>query len=49
MANDERIAELKARLADFMTRLDEMDPEQTSLEDIDQLIAMLNDLEGKLK
>ena len=49
MANEERISELKARLADFMSRLDAMDPEKTSLEDIDQLIEMLNELEGKLK
>nr|WP_254434289.1 SE1561 family protein [Halobacillus sp. Marseille-Q1614] len=42
------MTELKLRLTDFMSRIEEMDPEQTSLEDIDALIRMLEDLEKKL-
>ncbi|WP_173917286.1 SE1561 family protein [Halobacillus sp. Marseille-Q1614] len=48
MSQDEKMTELKLRLTDFMSRIEEMDPEQTSLEDIDALIRMLEDLEKKL-
>ncbi|MEQ6391294.1 SE1561 family protein [Bacillaceae bacterium S4-13-58] len=40
-----KIQELKTRLSVFMDRVDRLDPETTSVEDIDQLIAMLDELE----
>ncbi|WP_179107309.1 SE1561 family protein [Sediminibacillus massiliensis] len=49
MANEERIAQLKQQLEGFMTRLDNMDPEETSVEDIDQLIHILESMEEKLR
>lgn len=40
-----KIQELKTRLSHFMDRVDKLNPETTSVEDIDQLIAMLDELE----
>ena len=40
---------LKQRLNMFIDVLDAIDPEDTDLEDIDRLIAMLDDMESKCK
>ncbi|MFS0820424.1 SE1561 family protein [Bacillus sp. 1P02SD] len=44
---DQQIVYLKNRLNMFLEVIDSMDPESTDLEDIDRLIEMLDDLEGK--
>ncbi|KZZ83980.1 MULTISPECIES: SE1561 family protein [Bacillaceae] len=44
---DSQIDYLKNRLNMFMEVIDSMDPESTDLEDVDRLIQMLDDLEGK--
>ncbi|MEH7386908.1 SE1561 family protein [Bacillus sp. JJ1521] len=44
---DSQISYLKNRLNMFLEVIDSMDPESTDLEDIDRLIGMLDDLEGK--
>lgn len=49
MAQQEQIQDLKVRLSQFVERIEELDPEDTSVEDIDRLISMLEDLENKMK
>ncbi|GEN53526.1 SE1561 family protein [Halobacillus litoralis] len=49
MSQQERIEDLKVRLADFMGRIEKLDPEETSVEDIDRLISMLEDLEKNME
>ncbi|WP_404431303.1 SE1561 family protein [Sutcliffiella horikoshii] len=44
---DSQVDYLKNRLNMFLEVVDSMDPESTDLEDIDRLIQMLDDLEGK--
>lgn len=44
---DSQISYLKNRLNMFLEVIDSMDPEATDLDDIDRLIEMLDDLEGK--
>ncbi|MFD1779045.1 SE1561 family protein [Fredinandcohnia salidurans] len=44
---DLQITYLKNRLNMFVEVIDSLDPESTDLEDIDRLIGMLDDLEGK--
>ncbi|KGX88162.1 SE1561 family protein [Pontibacillus litoralis] len=48
MTNEGKIEELKLRLSAFMTRIEELNPEQTSVEDVDQLIGLLEELEQKM-
>ncbi|MBA2176458.1 hypothetical protein H0266_16285 [Halobacillus locisalis] len=48
MAQQEKIQDLKLRLSEFMTRIEELEPEETSVEDIDRLILMLEELEQKM-
>ncbi|WP_198162653.1 SE1561 family protein [Halobacillus mangrovi] len=48
MTQQERIQDLKTRLSDFMIRIEQLDPEETSVEDIDRLISMLEELERKM-
>ncbi|WP_176142408.1 SE1561 family protein [Halobacillus hunanensis] len=48
MSQQEKLSDLKARLSAFMNRVDQMDPNDTSVEDIDELIKMLEDLERKM-
>ncbi|MFD1020755.1 SE1561 family protein [Thalassobacillus hwangdonensis] len=48
MSQQDKLQDLKLRLAAFMNRIETMDPEETSVEDIDQLIEMLEDLEKKM-
>lgn len=44
-SKEQQVIYLKERLENFLTTLDEMDPETTELADIDRLIAMVDDLE----
>lgn len=44
---DSQVSYLKTRLNMFLEVIDSMDPESTDVEDIDRLISMLDDLEGK--
>ncbi|WP_375091032.1 SE1561 family protein [Peribacillus sp. RS7] len=46
---NEQLTYLKERLTMFMEVLDHIEPENTELEDIDRLIGMLDDLEGKVE
>lgn len=45
---DQQVSYLKERLQIFMEVLDTIDPETTELEDIDRLIAMVDDIEVKM-
>ncbi|SDK34941.1 SE1561 family protein [Sediminibacillus albus] len=49
MADQEKVEQLKIHLAGFMTRLENMKPEETSVEDIDQLLSILDKMENNLK
>lgn len=44
-----QVSYLKQRLNMFMDVLDAIDPEETDIEDIDRLIAMIDDLESKCR
>lgn len=46
---EKQITYLKERLQIFLEVLDAIDPETTSLEDIDRLISIINDLEEKIE
>ncbi|MFC7322860.1 SE1561 family protein [Halobacillus campisalis] len=48
MTQQEKLSDLKLRLNAFIKRLDDMEPEETSVEDIDELIKMLEDVEKKI-
>ncbi|MCA1010193.1 SE1561 family protein [Halobacillus halophilus] len=48
MTQQEKIDDLKTRLSEFMIRIEELEPEETSVEDIDHLISMLEELENKM-
>ncbi|SFM45737.1 hypothetical protein SAMN04487943_11947 [Gracilibacillus orientalis] len=48
MSNEDKIRELRMQLEHFMERLDHLDPEQTSVEDVDQLIQMIEKIEKDL-
>ncbi|MGX9135982.1 SE1561 family protein [Rummeliibacillus sp. JY-2-4R] len=45
---EQQVTYLKERLQIFMEVLDAIDPETADLEDIDRLIAMMDDLEDKM-
>jgi ribosome biogenesis GTPase A len=44
---DSQVSYLKNRLNMFLEVVDSLDPESTDVDDIDRLIQMLDDLEGK--
>ncbi|UOQ43835.1 hypothetical protein MUN89_18445 [Halobacillus salinarum] len=48
MVQQERLSDLKARLSEFVNKLDALDPEEASVEDVDRLIAMLDELERQM-
>ncbi|MGN8646868.1 SE1561 family protein [Gracilibacillus sp. HCP3S3_G5_1] len=48
MDNEKKIKELRIQLEHFMERLDHLDPERTSIEDVDQLIQMIEKIEKGL-
>ncbi|WP_200816613.1 SE1561 family protein [Halobacillus sp. Marseille-P3879] len=48
MSQQEKMIDLKAKLSAFMDRLDQIEPEDTSVEDVDELIRMLEELERKI-
>ncbi|TMU85027.1 hypothetical protein FGG79_14100 [Bacillus sp. BHET2] len=45
--NNSQVSYLKQRLNLFVDVLDSIDPEQTDIDDIDRLIAMIDDIEVK--
>lgn len=45
----DQVVFLKQRLNMFMDLLDEIEPENTELEDIDRLISIIDDLESKCR
>ncbi|WP_181350927.1 SE1561 family protein [Thalassobacillus sp. CUG 92003] len=49
MTQQEKLEDLKSRLSLFMIRLDSLDPEETSVEDVDRLIRMIEEVEAGLK
>ncbi|MFS0862570.1 SE1561 family protein [Fredinandcohnia sp. 179-A 10B2 NHS] len=44
---DSQLKYLKDRLNMFLETIDSLDPESTDVDDIDRLISMLDDIEGK--
>lgn len=46
---DSQLSYLKNRLEMFLEVIDHLDPEEAELEDIDRLLAMLDDLESKVE
>jgi hypothetical protein len=46
---DQQLSYLKERLQMFLEVLEAIDPETTSLEDIDRLIQIIDDLEEKIQ
>ncbi|WP_254391810.1 SE1561 family protein [Terribacillus sp. DMT04] len=44
-----KVDDLKQRLAAFMDYLDNIEPEQTSLDEIDEMLRMLDDMENRFK
>lgn len=46
---DEQIELLKERLHNFLDALETIDPEETKIEDIDRLLAMIEEIETKLQ
>ncbi|MBM7572427.1 SE1561 family protein [Aquibacillus albus] len=48
METQERVQQLKSQLIGFLSRLENLDPNDTSLDDIDQLIKMVEKMEDDL-
>ncbi|WP_163539537.1 SE1561 family protein [Gracilibacillus sp. YIM 98692] len=48
MSESNKITQLKVQLERFMDQLDGLDPEKTSIEDVDQLIQMIEKIEKDL-
>lgn len=46
---EQQVSYMKQRLGMFLDVLDSIEPESTELEDIDRLIAMVDDLEDKMQ
>ena len=46
---EQQVIYMKQRLHIFLEVLDAIEPEHTELEDIDRLIAMVDDLENKMQ
>lgn len=46
---NEKLNQLKTYLNGFMTKLDNLDPNETSVQDIDQLIEIVEQMEKNLK
>lgn len=47
--DESKVEELKVQLTAFLTRLEELEPSETSLEDVDRLLAMIEEMEEKMK
>lgn len=43
------LEEIKVKLNDFMETIDSVDPEKTDIHDIDEWLALLDQLEQKVK
>ncbi|ANU26036.1 SE1561 family protein [Planococcus versutus] len=48
-SKEQQVSYMKQRLSMFLEVLDTIEPENTELEDIDRLIAMVDDLDDKMK
>lgn len=48
-SKEQQVSYMKQRLSMFLEVLDAIEPENTELEDIDRLIAMVDDLDDKMK
>ncbi|WP_135449444.1 SE1561 family protein [Planococcus citreus] len=46
---EQQVTYMKQRLSMFLGVLDAIEPESTELEDIDRLIAMVDDLDNKMQ
>ncbi|MFP8784091.1 SE1561 family protein [Planococcus plakortidis] len=46
---EQQVTYIKQRLSMFLDVLDAIEPESTELEDIDRLIAMVDDLDNKMQ
>lgn len=46
---EQQVTYMKQRLSMFLDVLDAIEPESTELEDIDRLIAMVDDLDSKMQ
>ncbi|MGX7596506.1 SE1561 family protein [Planococcus plakortidis] len=46
---EQQVTYMKQRLSMFLDVLDAIEPESTELEDIDRLIAMVDDLDNKMQ
>ncbi|AUD13370.1 MULTISPECIES: SE1561 family protein [unclassified Planococcus (in: firmicutes)] len=46
---EQQVSYMKQRLSMFLDVLDAIEPESTELEDIDRLIAMVDDLDSKMQ
>ena len=49
MSENPKIQQLKHQLEAFLQQLDELEPSETSIEDVDRLIEMIESMEMKLK
>lgn len=49
MSENPKIQQLKQQLEAFLQQLDELEPSETSIEDVDRLIEMIESMEMKLK
>lgn len=49
MSNENKVDELKNRLNLFMEAIETMVPEEVNVDDVDRLLAMLDELEQQLK
>ncbi|RCW62988.1 SE1561 family protein [Saliterribacillus persicus] len=48
MASQEKVTQLKEQLEHFLNQLDDLDPEKTSIDDIDELIKIIEKMEREL-
>lgn len=48
MSETNPITKLQDRLSTFLETLEHINPEETSIEDIDRLIAMIDDIEEQI-
>ncbi|WP_158633923.1 SE1561 family protein [Radiobacillus deserti] len=46
---EDKVTELKSYLSRFLEKLDAMNPDEASLDDVDQLLHIISKMEDKLK
>lgn len=49
MNQQDKVNQLKTQLQTFLNQLDQLEPEETSVEDIDRLLKIIEDMENKLR